>query len=97
MLKDIVSVEPLRGYRLKLTFEDGADVIHHLKRVGKENKDGWNKLVIPFATNAWPKELRYQIESSSSVFVSMLVDTGDGFPLVLDAVRPSLRPIHHRF
>ncbi len=71
-----------------------TDAIHFLGRIGKENDDGWTKSVIPFLTNAWPQEARYQIESSSSAFLSMIDDTGDDFPAVLRATRRFLRPIH---
>ena len=75
-----------------------TDAIHFLGRIGKENDDGWTKSVIPFLTNAWPQEAKYQIESSSSAFLSMVDDAGDHFPQVLAAIRQFLRPIlggHH--
>ncbi|MEO1775650.1 MAG: hypothetical protein AAFS07_11935 [Pseudomonadota bacterium] len=81
--------------------EDGrADIIRHLGRVGQGNDNGWTKLVIPFIRETWPREARYQTERASASFLSMLDDSGDAFPLVLEALRDYVRPIrqeHHSF
>jgi hypothetical protein len=68
-------------------------VIWLLRRIGLGNENGWRKFVTPFIQNAWPKERRFQIESTSSAWVSLLDDTGEYFPDVLNAVRDFLRPI----
>lgn len=68
-------------------------VIWLLGRIGLGNENGWRKFVIPFIRNAWPKERRFQIESTSRAWVSLLDDTGECFPDVLNALRDFLRPI----
>jgi hypothetical protein len=73
-------------------------VIHFIGRVGKENDDGWNRFALPFIQNSWPQEVKYQTESASRAWMSMLDDAGSAFPAVLRVVRPFLVPIrgaHH--
>ena len=54
--------------------------------IGSENESGWKELVIPFVENIWPRERKYRTTSSVSSWVSLLGNTGDMFPSVLDAV-----------
>jgi len=77
-----------------LRAEGRVDVINHLARVGKDNDDGWEDVVVPFLINVWPKENRYQIESSSAAFLSLLEDTEDNLPKVLPYVQNFLRPLY---
>lgn len=73
-------------------------VIHFIGRVGKENDDGWNRFALPFIQNSWPQEVKFQTESASRAWVSMLDDAGSAFPAVLKVVRPFFVPIrgaHH--
>jgi hypothetical protein len=73
-------------------------VIHFIGRVGKENDDGWNRFALPFIQNSWPQEVKFQTESATRAWVSMLDDAGSAFPAVLRVVRPFLVPIrgaHH--
>jgi hypothetical protein len=49
------------------------------------------KIVIPFIKNAWPREATYQTEAMSTAFVSLLEDSGNVFPILLDAVRPFMQ------
>ena len=66
--------------------EGHEHVIWFLGRVGAEDGDGWRKLVMPFIRNAWPKERRYRTGGTSGAWLSLLCNTGDAFPDVLDAV-----------
>ncbi|MES2432882.1 MAG: SIR2 family protein [Pseudomonadota bacterium] len=73
-------------------------LIHFIGRVGKENDDGWNRLALPFIQKSWPREVKFQTDSASRAWVSMLDDAGAAFPAVLRVVRPFLVPIrvaHH--
>ncbi|WP_112309842.1 hypothetical protein [Pseudogemmobacter bohemicus] len=73
-------------------------VIHFIGRVGKENDDGWNRFALPFIQNFWPQEVKFQIESASRAWVSILDDASSAFPKALRAVRQFLVPIrgaHH--
>jgi hypothetical protein len=71
-----------------------VNVIHFLGQVGRSSDGAWENAVAPFIKNAWPREAQYQIATTSAAFVSILEDSGDQFPGVLEAVRPFLRPIH---
>ena len=66
--------------------EGREHVIWFLGRVGAEDGDAWRKLVMPFIRNAWPKERRYRTSGTSGAWLSLLCNTGDAFPDVLDAV-----------
>lgn len=89
----------------ELSEEGRRTVIHLLTRVGsnKENSDGWNRLVIPFIEEVWPKERKFVTQSSVSAWISLIEDSDENFPQVLDAVRQHLVPISfeqiwlHRF
>ena len=74
--------------------QDGLQhVIWFLGRVGVGNDNGWDRLIIPFIHDAWPKELHLQTEKTSKAWTLMLEQTGDAFPNALNAVHHYLRPI----
>lgn len=89
----------------RLTFDEARDclrqidqealshVIWFLGRVGASNDQGWDRLVVPFIQDAWPRERRFQTEKTSMAWVSMLDDTGEAFPTVFKVLRDFLRPI----
>ena len=81
-----LSFEDARRCLRRIRPEGREHVIWFLGRVGAENDDGWRKLVIPFIREAWPNERRYLTSGTSKVWLSLLCDTGDAFPDVLDAV-----------
>ena len=68
-----------------------VNVIHFLGQIGRNGDGAWERAVASFIKNAWPREAEYPIEATSVAFVSVLEDSGDRFPVVLDAVRPFLR------
>ena len=75
------------------TPEGRTHAIHFLGQFGRGNDDAWATAVIPFILNAWPGEVRFQIESTSAAFLSLLDDAGNSFPDLYAAIRPHLRPI----
>ena len=81
-----LSFEDARRCLRRIRPEGREHVIWFLGRVGAKNDDGWRKLVIPFIRDAWPNERRYRTSGTSKVWLSLLCDTGDAFPDVLDAV-----------
>ena len=76
------------------TTDGRVNVIHFLGQIGRDGDGAWEGAVAPFIKNAWPREAEFQIEATSAAFVSLLEDSGDQFPVVLDAVQPFLRRIH---
>lgn len=70
-----------------------SHLIWFLGRVGAGNDQGWDKMVVPFINNAWPRELKFQTEKTSKAWVSLMGETDEAFPVVLNAVRDFLRPI----
>ncbi len=92
----ILPFEAARRCLRRIRPEEREHAIWFLGRVGAENDDGWRKLVIPFIRNAWPKERRFRTSGTISAWVSLLCDTGDAFPEVLDAVWDLLDPVDWR-
>ena len=78
-----------------ITPEGREHVIWLLGPVGK-NDDGWRELVIPFIRRAWPHESKYRTSGTSKMWLSLLCDTVDAFPDVLNAVRDYLVGIDWR-
>ena len=66
-----------------------------LGRLGSENDNGWNDLVIPFVEDIWPRERKFRTKSSALSWVSLLVNTGDMFPIVLVSIRRFLTSVDH--
>lgn len=85
--------EEVRDCLRQINQNDLSHLIWFLGRVGADNDQGWDKLVIPFIHNAWPRELKFQTEKTSKAWGAMLGETGDAFPLVLNALRGFLRPV----
>ncbi len=94
------SFDEARAAMRRLSDKGRSDIVYHLVRVGQGNDSEWIESVIPFLRDAWPKQAKFQTESTSVAFLSMLVASGDAFPQVLGTVRDFLRPIrqaHHLF
>ena len=87
------SFDEAREAMRRLSDKGRSDVVYHLVRVGQGNDSGWIEFVIPFLRDAWPKQAKFQTESTSVAFLSMLVASGDAFPRVLETVHDFLRPI----
>ena len=91
-----LSFEHARECLRRITPEGREHVIWLLGPEGTRNDDGWRKLVIPFIRRAWPNESRYRTNGTSKVWLSLLCDTGDAFPDVLDAVWDHLGDVDWR-
>ena len=87
------SFDEAREAMRRLSDKGRADLVYHLVKVGQGNDSGWIEFVIPFLRDAWPKQVRFQTESTSVAFLSMLVASGDAFPRILETVRDFLRQI----
>ena len=90
-----LSFEDARQCLRRITPEGHEHVIWLLGPVGK-NDDGWRELVIPFIRGAWPNESEYRTSGTSRMWLSLLCDTGDAFPDVLDAVGDHLGEVDWR-
>lgn len=64
--------------------------IFWLGQVGKGNVDGWNKLVVPFMNEVWPRERIYRTASSTNSWIGLLDDTGQSLPAVYASVKQFL-------
>ena len=88
-----ITFEQARQCVRQMTQDGQQSVIHFLGLVGQDNEDGWSKYVIPFIENVWPREARFQRESTTQAWTTMLANTDEKFPDVLRAVRSFLRPL----
>ena len=81
-----LSFDDARRCLRRIRAEDREHVIWFLGRVAAKNDDGWRKFVIPFIQEAWPNERRCRTSGTNGAWLSLLSDTGDAFPEVLDTV-----------
>lgn len=73
--------------------QNRQDAVSRLGNIGQREKDGWSAHVIPFVNTVWPRERGFRTSTLVLSWVSMLDDTGDDFPAVLNAVRRFLVPV----
>jgi hypothetical protein len=64
--------------------------ISWLGHIGRGSDNGWEKHVIPFINEDWPKERRFLTTASMSAWLGLLDDAGDHFPAVYEAVKKFL-------
>ncbi len=73
----------------------------YLGQILKEDRKQWPKFVRPFLTEAWPRELKYQTEFTSTQFARLPEAAGESFPQVVDTIFPLLtqvpRLLHVRY
>lgn len=91
-----LSFEDARRCLRRIRARDREHVIWFLRLVGKDDKDRWRNLVIPFIRKAWPNERRCRTSGTSGAWLSLLCHTGDAFADVLDAVRNHIGAIDVR-
>ena len=91
-----LSFENARQCLRRIKPEGREHVIWCLGCVGASNNERWPGLVIPFIRKAWPKECQYQSSGTSESWLTLLCDTGNAFPDVLDAVRNHLGDVDWR-
>lgn len=88
-----LTFDEVRDCLRQINHDANSHVIWFLGQIGKANKNGWKKKVIPFIQKAWPRERRFQTEKSSKAWVSMLKDSQKDFSAVYETVRELLCPI----
>ncbi|MDE8601665.1 SIR2 family protein [Marinomonas sp. RSW2] len=88
-----VSFDDMRRCLRHMTLKNIQNVISRLKQIGQNDSSDWEKKVIPFIKQAWPKEKNYQKPEMTTNWLYLLATTGVYFPSVLNAVSPFLKPI----
>jgi len=77
---------------LQRSTDDGrSHALWFLASVIKDQK-AWRSLGKPFVLNAWPREARYQTETSSRQLAAIAEAAGDDFPDVVRTLEPFLVP-----
>ena len=72
------------------------DAIFCLRKIGKQEEDGWNQYVIPFIRKTWPRERKFRTTEITFAWLNLLKTTKDDFPAVLKSLRHFLVPIEQR-
>lgn len=83
----------MRSVIRDMSDDERNQFIFWLGLVGKQNKNGWVKHVIPFINMDWPRERRYRTSASIKAWIGLLDDTGEYFPKVYEAVKKFLVPV----
>lgn len=83
----------MRNVLWSMSDDTRNNVIFCLGRVGKNNEDGWNKLVIPFIQEVWPRERIYRTTSSTFSWISLMDDIDQDFPAVYASIKQFLVPV----
>jgi hypothetical protein len=91
--KDSLTTSEARDVLRNMTNETRQNVIFWLGQVGKANENGWSELVAPFIKEVWPREKAFRTSSSVTSWIGLLVDTGESFKEVYEAVKLHLVPI----
>lgn len=90
---DGLSKREMRSVLRSISDEARSQFIFWLGRVGGDNDNGWNKLVVPFINDAWPRERQYRTAGTMRAWVGLLDDTSESFPTVYAAVKKLLIPV----
>jgi hypothetical protein len=92
--KAVISFAEARRALIAASDDDRGEAITIL--ANSIHIDGmWSNLVVPFISNAWPRQLQFQGPASARAFASLLEKAGDRFPEAVTLVLPYLRPITH--
>ncbi len=85
-----ISFEEARAL-LQVTTESGrVHCLGILRLILREDDKHWRGFVKPFLEQAWPRELRFQTESTSNALAEVAESAKDHFPEVVDTVVPVL-------
>ena len=87
---DGLTKKEMRNVLRRMSDDTRNRFIFWLGQVGKGNVDGWNKLVVPFMNEVWPRERVYRTASSTNSWIGLLDDTGQSFPAVYASVKQFL-------
>lgn len=81
--------------RRALQQTDDKGRAHVISRLAEDvvNSQEWTSFGKPFLEKAWPREVRFQTEQTSRMFVAWAGKTGDLFPEVVRGILPYLVPI----
>ena len=85
-----LSVDETRA-ALQVTNNDGrSHCISYLANLIENEKISWDRFGNKFLNEAWPKESRFQSETTTLNFILLASVTGDNFPDAVDTIAPRL-------
>ena len=90
---DGLTKQEMRSVLRSMSDDARSRLIFWLGRVGKHNDGDWERLVVPFIDEVWPRESKLRTSLASRSWIGLLDDTGDSFPAVYAAVKRFLTPV----
>lgn len=90
---DGLTLKEARNCLRKMNDDNRRDAIYELMNIGNNKRYGWLEYVIPFITNAWPRERVYRTSNLSLAWLRLLEASGDNLPAVLKTVSRFIVPI----
>ncbi len=90
--KPIISFAQAHDVLVRLDDKARGDAVWALSDIITE-KGAWAKFVKPFIENAWPRQVRFKSEATSSSFAHLLESAGEDFDDAVKTILPLLRPV----
>ncbi|MCD9510615.1 SIR2 family protein [Photobacterium phosphoreum] len=64
-----------------------SEAIYHLKTVGKREDGNWEKQVLPFIEEVWPREKKLRTKSEIKAWIRFLIFSKKELPMLLDSMK----------
>jgi hypothetical protein len=99
----ILALEPSSRRKALLTFAEGRTALRaasgtvrlealQFLRTRASTKDGWDKLIVPFLRNVWPREREFQTAETTRTLVRFVAELDERFPDAVSLVADFLVP-----
>lgn len=85
-----ISFKDMRHCLRHMTIRNIQHVINRLGVISQDNPSNWEKMVIPFIQQAWPKEKSFQKIELTTSWLSLLEYSENAFPKMVQTVLPFL-------
>jgi len=90
---DGLNVKEARHCLRSMNDQNRQDSVTQLGKIGQCEENGWSIHVIPFINTVWPRERAFRTSTLVRSWVSLLLQTGESFPTVLNSVFRFLVPV----
>jgi hypothetical protein len=100
----VLALEPQASHRSLLSFAEARsalraaspavrrEALHFL--IGRSRQeDAWNKIIVPFFQQVWPRELKFQTAETTRVLLLFLQEVRDLFPKAVRLIGDFLVPL----
>jgi hypothetical protein len=90
----LISFEAAKLVFMALDEQGRSDALWMLGKIASE-ASGWDTFVKPFIEHAWPRQVRFRTEKTSSSFANLIESSGDSFPDAVRTIIGLLKPVPH--